>query len=343
MKPIPIILSPTRSRALNVFLGMVVTLVSILLFLALATYHPTDPSLNTASTGDAAHVRNWIGVTGATLSDILLQAFIIFAPAVLGLLPWHWHWLHAVPVEGVMGRVISGALVVYLNTQGAWLVAAVLALAGIYFASDINFWTLKTQIEDRWLSLVAWHDRYRNWRDERAERKRDLEERLIEQSQPGPAQRLFSGAIPGGPEPLSEAPTPARGSRLAAFFGLKKRVPEPDPVDEIPAFRRAAKSGMEDPAPPRRSSIWERTVAESGVPAKAAAEVSAPAVTSTPVETAPPAPRRRGPPPSRLQGPHRLLHRLQLHIHRLLQRQGVSPSTSAPMPTSARSPWRRRT
>ena len=307
---------------------MVVTLVSILLFLALATYHPTDPSLNTASAGDAAHVHNWIGVTGATLSDILLQAFgiivfllplwlgemgwnwirsrsggsavlrsmgaalaIIFAPAVLGLLPWHWHWLHAVPVEGVMGRVISGALVVYLNTQGAWLVASVLALAGIYFASDINFWTLKTQIEDRWLSLVAWHDRYRNWRDERAERRRDLEERLIEQSQPGPAQRLFSGAIPGGPEPISEPPTPARGSRLAAFFGLKKRAPEPDPVDEIPAFQRAAKSGMEDPAPPRRSSIWERTVAESGVPAKVAADVSAPAVTSTPVETAPPAPR----------------------------------------------------
>ncbi|HEY2469702.1 MAG TPA: DNA translocase FtsK [Terracidiphilus sp.] len=305
MKPIPISQSPTRSRALNVFLGMVLTLGSVLLFLALSTYHPSDPSFDTASGADSVHaVHNWIGIFGATVSDLLLQAFgitifllplwlgglgwnwirsqsggstllrwmgtalaLIFMPAVFGLLPWHWHWLHTVPVEGVMGRVTSGALVVYLNTQGAWLVAAALALTGVYFASDINFWTIKTQIEDRWLNLVAWHDRYRNWRDERAERKRELEERFIEQNQPGPAQRLFSGAMPGDAEPGAEVPVaPTRTSRFAAWFGLKKRTPEPepDPVDEIPAFQRAAK-GAEEPIPPRRSSIWEKTVAESGV------------------------------------------------------------------------------
>ena len=36
MKPIPIILSPTRNRALNMFLGLVLSLASVLLFLALA-------------------------------------------------------------------------------------------------------------------------------------------------------------------------------------------------------------------------------------------------------------------------------------------------------------------
>ncbi len=49
MKPIRIVLSPTRSRPVNMFLGMVLLLVSLLLFLALATYHATDPSLNTAT------------------------------------------------------------------------------------------------------------------------------------------------------------------------------------------------------------------------------------------------------------------------------------------------------
>jgi S-DNA-T family DNA segregation ATPase FtsK/SpoIIIE len=302
MKPIPIILSPTRNRALNMFLGLVLSLVSVLLFLALATYHPTDSSINTASGADPAHaVQNWIGLFGAYLSDILLQAFgitvflfplwigglgwswirsrsggsailrwtgtalaVLFVPAVFGLFPWHWHWLHAVPVEGVMGRVIAGTLVVYLNTQGAWLVAFVLAVVGLYFASDINFWTLKTQIEDRWLNLVAWHDRYSNWREERAERKRDMEERIAEQTQPGPAQRLFSGAIGDAPEPAADMPPP-RPSRLAALFGMKKRAPEPDPVDEIPAFQRTAKTA-EEPIPPRRASIWERTVAESTAP-----------------------------------------------------------------------------
>ena len=55
MKPIPIILSPTRNRAFNVFLGLLLSLVSVLLFLALATYHPADPSMNTASGADPAH------------------------------------------------------------------------------------------------------------------------------------------------------------------------------------------------------------------------------------------------------------------------------------------------
>jgi DNA segregation ATPase FtsK/SpoIIIE, S-DNA-T family len=313
MKPIPIILSPTRNRALNMFLGLVLSLASVLLFLALATYHPADSSINTASGADPAHaIRNWIGLFGAYISDILIQAFgitsflfplwigglgwnwvrsrsggsailrwmgtaltILFLPSVLGLLPWHWHWMHAVPVEGVMGRVVSGTLVVYLNTQGAWLVSAVFAAVGVYFASNINFWKLKTQIEDRWLTLVAWHDRYRNWSDERAERKRDLEERFVEQTQPGPAQRLFSGAIGDAPEAPVEMPPP-RPSRLAALFGMKKRTPEPDPVDEIPAFQRAAKAGAE-PIPPRRSSIWERTVADAAAPVASVPVASQPA------------------------------------------------------------------
>jgi S-DNA-T family DNA segregation ATPase FtsK/SpoIIIE len=343
MKPIPIILSPTRNRALNMFLGLVLSLVSVLLFLALATYHPADSSMNTASGADPAHaIHNWIGLLGAYVSDILLQAFgitvflfplwigglgwnwvrsrsggspilrwmgtaltILFLPSVLGLFPWHWHWLHTVPVEGVMGRVVSGALVVYLNIQGAWLVSAAFAAVGVYFASDINFWKLKTQIEDRWLTLVSWHDRYRNWSEERAERKRELEERFVEQTQPGPAQRLFSGAIGDHPEPAAEMPPP-RPSRLAALFGLKKPTPEPDPVDEIPAFQRAPKLDSEpespatvpghrgaDPIPPRRSSIWERTVADSTAPV---ASVPVP-VPPQPMHTAPAA-LAAAPPPA---------------------------------------------
>ena len=54
----------------------------------------------------------------------------LFTPAALGLLPWHWRWLHAVPIEGVIGRLVASSLVVYLNIQGAWLVAAVLARSG---------------------------------------------------------------------------------------------------------------------------------------------------------------------------------------------------------------------
>jgi S-DNA-T family DNA segregation ATPase FtsK/SpoIIIE len=37
-----------------------------------------------------------------------------------------------VPVEGVLGKLVAGLLVTYLNIQGAWLVAGVLAAAGLW-------------------------------------------------------------------------------------------------------------------------------------------------------------------------------------------------------------------
>jgi S-DNA-T family DNA segregation ATPase FtsK/SpoIIIE len=91
MKPIRIVLAPTRSRPLNIFLGMSLALVSLLLFLSLASYHASDPSLNAAT--DTTVARNWVGLVGAYTSDLLLQtlglaAFLI--PLWLGGLGWTW-------------------------------------------------------------------------------------------------------------------------------------------------------------------------------------------------------------------------------------------------------------
>jgi len=298
IKPIQIALAPTRNRPLNMFLGVVLALVSVLLFLAIASYHVTDPSLNT-STDPATPVvvSNWVGPFGAYLSDLSLQALgftsfflpvwmgmvgwgwmrsrwagaawlramgallsVVFLPAVFGLIPWHWRWQHAVPVEGVMGRIIAGFLVTYLNVPGAWIVASVLALAGIYFALAVNLRMLWESLEDRLVLLQSWHDRWRNWREARAERRTERHELAEEQMHPGPAQRIFSGAIGAeAPEPEARVHAP---SRLAALFGRRSKRAEIDPVDEIPAFQRAARQPAEAQIPVsepvRRTSIWER-------------------------------------------------------------------------------------
>ncbi len=297
IKPIQIALAPTRSRPLNLFLGTVLALVSLLLLLSIATYHPTDPSVNTSTDSVSPFVANWIGPFGAFLSDLFLQALgltaffvplclgsvawgwmrsrwagaawlrgvgallsLIFVPAVFGLLPWHWHWLHAVPVEGVMGRLAAGILVSNLNVQGAWIVAGVLAMAGVYFALAINFRALWESLEDRWIGLRSWHDRWRNWREMRAERRAERDGILDEQAEPGPAQRIFSSAI-GTEAPQTEQRVHAP-SRLAALFGRRNQPVEIDPVDEIPAFQRAAQPAgagqVPVTAPVRRQSIWER-------------------------------------------------------------------------------------
>ncbi len=322
MKPIPIALSPTRSRALNVFLGLILALVSVLLLLSLATYHPGDPSLNTATNAALPHaVRNWIGLFGAWLSDLLLQTLgftaillplwlgglgwgwmrsrsggsvwlrwvgcvlaLVFMPTVFGLLPWHWHWMHAVPVEGVIGRLVAGVLIVYLNIQGAWLVAAVLAGAGIYFASAVSFWTIKQMVEDRWIRLMAMNDRWRNWREERAERKAEQEAMRMQQESPGPDQRLFSGSIDAAAQDVQDEPV-KRPFRLASLFGRRERPVEPDSVHEIPAFQRAAAQSADAKVPvtmPRRTSIWERAEAPTPTPVPAT-----PVAAARPVEMKP--------------------------------------------------------
>jgi S-DNA-T family DNA segregation ATPase FtsK/SpoIIIE len=312
MKPIRIVLSPTRSRPLNVFLGLVLLLVSLLGLLALATWHAADPSLNTATDLGLPHaVRNWVGLFGAYFSDILLQSIgitafllplwlgglgwtwmhsrrggspwlrwagtilaLIFFPAALGLIPWHWRWLHVIPVEGVVGRLMSGLLVTYLNIQGAWLVAVVLAAAGLYFASAVSFWVLAEGIQDRWIHGQSLYDRWRNWREERAERKADM---LAEQE----------ALQADDPEPM-EAQAEYRPGFFARFF-RRKPAPPADPIDEVPAYQRVTADGQFPPSSSQtqpRPSIWERTpaaaapVAAPSYPAAAREPMRAPAPAS---------------------------------------------------------------
>ena len=291
MKPTRIVLEPTRSRPVNIFLGLLLLLVSALLFLSLATWRAADPSLNTSADPATTHLaRNWIGLFGALISDLMLQvlgvtSFLIpmwigglgwtwmrsrsggspilrwigtlfaltFIPTVFALLPWHWHWMHLVPVEGVVGKLMAGMLVGYLNIQGAWVVSAVLAAIGLYFATAISFWAFKEFFEERWIHVVSWYERWRNWRLDRAEARADARAEAA-------AERESEES-----EPEAEVePVVQTASHKAGFFAAlfrRRREPEADPIDEIPAFKRAPMLRDEDePAviEPRRPSIWER-------------------------------------------------------------------------------------
>jgi S-DNA-T family DNA segregation ATPase FtsK/SpoIIIE len=68
--------------------GLILGLLGLAVMVALATYDPRDPSLNTAST---QHVHNLAGPVGAVVSDLLLQGFGLVAvlPALV-MLAWCW-------------------------------------------------------------------------------------------------------------------------------------------------------------------------------------------------------------------------------------------------------------
>jgi S-DNA-T family DNA segregation ATPase FtsK/SpoIIIE len=66
--------------------GLALVLAGAALAAILASYSPEDPSWNTAAGGDAAVVRNLLGVPGAYLADVLVQALGLSAYLIAALL-----------------------------------------------------------------------------------------------------------------------------------------------------------------------------------------------------------------------------------------------------------------
>src|SRR5215472_11202437 len=155
MKVISRVCTPTKNRRLNELIGFLLLVSAAVLFLALASYSPLDPSLNTS--GSQAP-RNWIGLFGAVLSDLLLQSvgvcvfllplvaallggrwfrsrevvspgakaigiaiLLIFSPAMLALLPWHLRLKQAVPVEGLLGLMVGDILRHFFNVNNEYI------------------------------------------------------------------------------------------------------------------------------------------------------------------------------------------------------------------------------
>ena len=149
MKSQRLMYSPTRSRRLNEMLGLIVLVAAGLLLLALVSYTPSDPSFNTVGGGAGTRLaHNWTGLVGAYTADLLLQAlgvaiffvplalvriglswmrsrrvgstrakvagiglWLVFAPALIALLPGHLLWRGALPISGVEGAILAGGLI----------------------------------------------------------------------------------------------------------------------------------------------------------------------------------------------------------------------------------------
>jgi S-DNA-T family DNA segregation ATPase FtsK/SpoIIIE len=217
MKFLSKIFEPGRNRRLNELVGFLLCISALLLFLALASYSPLDPSLNSASvlTGSRA-ARNWIGILGAYLADIILQFFgigafllpvffgmlgvrwfrsrtiqapiaktlgaiwlLMFVPALLAILPGHLRWMSAIPIEGLAGRVVGDALIHYLNVAGAYIVCVTVLAVALYLTTAFSFSAIQVWAPTRFAWFLALRDRWHDWQDERERQRqqRELEKR----------------------------------------------------------------------------------------------------------------------------------------------------------------------
>jgi S-DNA-T family DNA segregation ATPase FtsK/SpoIIIE len=209
---------PTQSKRLNELIGLLLLAMATLMLLALASYSPLDRSLDTATAmADSRITHNWIGLVGSYTSDLILQslgmvafllpvmllflavrwmrthpvenplikavgavALLTFISSMLALLPWSLRWAHAIPIEGLLGRLIGDLLVHYLNYAGAWIVTLTAIAAALYLATAFSLISIRQWMKTRFTFFFALRDRYQEWKRDRA-KAREL--KLLEKKQ----------------------------------------------------------------------------------------------------------------------------------------------------------------
>ncbi len=262
MKYLSKVFSPTANRRLNELIGFLLCVSALLLFLALVSYSPLDPSLNSASvlTGSRA-ARNWIGIFGAIISDLFLQFFgigafliagliavlgmrwfrsrkiqsplaktlgaawlVIFIPAMLALLPGDLRWMNVIPVEGLLGRVVGDFLIHYFNLAGAYIVCATVLACALYLTTAFSFSTLQVWAPTRFAFALALRDRWKDWREARARKRAQKELERRRAARPVVTTQLVPAKAVTAPAPAS---APVRS-------GIEREFAERNP-DQAPA------------------------------------------------------------------------------------------------------------
>jgi S-DNA-T family DNA segregation ATPase FtsK/SpoIIIE len=279
MKPLKVALTPTGNRRLNELVGVSLIAAAGLLLLSLISYRPTDPSFNTVARGVA---HNWAGIFGSTVSDLLFQfegfaafclplmlgtlgvswirsraigspksklagfaLFLFVTPAVFGLLPGHMHWLGAIPVEGVFGRVLVDGMTALLNYPGTCVLVATLLVIAVLLSTAFSFSNLRQWLAIRFAFIYAWRDRWMNFKLRRAKKNAArAADRTIRAQQKALAQRTSAPR---------DMPAQPRTSWLSRILHPPKQPDE----DDMPAARRAAFAETATPASPEDAAYLE--------------------------------------------------------------------------------------
>jgi DNA segregation ATPase FtsK/SpoIIIE, S-DNA-T family len=103
--------TPGQSRRLNEATGFLFLAAGILFLLSMASFHPRDPSWDTAA--GAVRTNNLIGPIGAHIADVFLQTFglaaFLFPLLIFGL---GWKWIRSEALEAPAIKLIGSAILV---------------------------------------------------------------------------------------------------------------------------------------------------------------------------------------------------------------------------------------
>ncbi len=247
------ILKPSANNRLNEVTGAVFVAVGLFLVLSLASYHPGDPSWNTATGMERA--TNWTGRFGATLADLIystlgLASLVvpIFVVAVgiqrmrhkpievpvvrltgatllvagvctiLSLTPMWRPFDGTVPAGGIVGLALANYLMGNFNPIGAAMITLTSIFLSLYLVSKFSM-----EVVYEWLAVPTawWLARVAAWQDWREARRKAAK---AKQSEPRAVRR---NAVERAPErtaaeagipvvPLTESNLPWKAKQSVA-------------------------------------------------------------------------------------------------------------------------------
>jgi DNA segregation ATPase FtsK/SpoIIIE, S-DNA-T family len=208
-------LGPTPHPRLNEAVAVVFLFTGLFVLISLVSYHPFDPSWNTATSVPKA--ANLTGAVGAFVADFCLQILGLTAygiPVLILLMGWHWirsspidapsakalgalmllastctalglgpAWkiANAVPASGLMGSVAADYLLSSMNLTGAALVTATCWIISLYLISKFQMsrlagWSSGPRAMMTRL-LTGLGSRWSAWREERSRRAQERTEK----------------------------------------------------------------------------------------------------------------------------------------------------------------------
>ncbi|HEY3837770.1 MAG TPA: DNA translocase FtsK [Bryobacteraceae bacterium] len=330
------VFSPTSSKRLNEVTGFVFLAAGILLLLSLVSYHPQDPSWNTAT----GHVRtiNLAGPFGAHLADLFLQGF----GAAAFLFPFlafaaGWKWIrseiietpiirltgfllflscssaavslfhsaliydHLIPVGGAVGLLLADKLRESLNDTGSIVVALTGMIISVYLFSAFTLDKLS-----HWFAPLIGIFRqmatdWRRWREDRRERaleRQEAKREAREAAQQRAAEARQAAAATAAAAAASPATTSERPSRRKKSDPQAEiEFPTTATIDELPWETSSGRTSQQPAAPDEPGEIPICVLEEQPPP---------PPVGGVMPPFAAPEPHRRPPEPVRNQTVYKL-------------------------------------
>jgi S-DNA-T family DNA segregation ATPase FtsK/SpoIIIE len=258
------ILGPTRFHRLNEAGGLVFLFAGLFFILSLISFHPQDPSWNTAS--GAAHAHNLTGFAGSYASDFCFQLLGLGAfgiPALLWMLAWKWvrsqdiqapwvkmfgslllflsactalsigpewrPWGGAFSAGGILGVLIADSLMSSLNLTGTVLLTSICLIVSLYLISTFSMASAARRFAGPLNYLRSIYARWDNWRTRRRQLALEKAERRAAERVELRAEKETARAAKKGPAPASETMI---GSPLSPEPVSTR--PEPAEEPEIP-------------------------------------------------------------------------------------------------------------